>query len=57
VGYFKDPTANCEYLSLLYNVTTGDLLQATQDDACYSDVPQCLPPPCQLVQVANGSTW
>ncbi|KAL2125927.1 hypothetical protein VTI74DRAFT_2222 [Chaetomium olivicolor] len=56
VGYYKDPRANCEYLSLLYKVTTGDLTKATGDEAYYSADALYLPLPYHLAQVANGST-
>lgn len=56
LGLSKDPTANCENLSLTYNVTTGDLLKVATDESCYLNGTACVPPPCQLVQIPDNST-
>jgi LysM repeat protein len=56
IGISKDPAANCENLSLKYNVTTGDLLKVATDESCYLETAVCVPPPCNLVQVPDGST-
>ena len=53
----KNATLACSQLSLMWNVTTGDLLIYTGTNDCYSEDELCLPPPCKLIQVPANSTW
>lgn len=51
-------TIACEQLSLLWGVTTGDLLQYTGGATdCYTEDNICLPAACSLMQVPQNSTW
>jgi len=50
-------TLACNQLSLLWGVTTGDLIQYTGGLDCYSPDIVCLPPACNLIQVPANATW
>ncbi|MCJ1307825.1 hypothetical protein MMC25_001473 [Agyrium rufum] len=52
----SNATIACNQLLELYGVITGDLLTNTEGDDCYSDSIICLPPPCELMQVPQGTT-
>lgn len=50
-------TLACNQLSLAWGVTTGDLIQFTGGQDCYSPNTVCLPPACTLIQVPANATW
>lgn len=53
----SNATLACNELSILYGVTTGDLVQFTGGADCYSANDVCVPAACTLIQVPDGSTW
>lgn len=48
--------SGCDSLSQEYGVTTGDLRVATGSNSCVASTTVCVPEPCTLKQVSDGSS-
>lgn len=47
----------CDELSEKYGVTTGDLQEASGNDDCSHTDDLCLPAPCTVKKVPDGTSW
>lgn len=47
----------CFNISDTYNVSTGAVVRATNNEFCEYDSPICLPPPCEIDTVWYNPTW
>ena len=52
-----DSWMSCRDISDMYNVSTGTVVDATQNQDCRFDSPLCLPKPCEIDTVWGKTTW